>query len=298
MYPPGGQAPFGLPSEYDFVWADVDSEQLLDSWYDETQCARTYDRGEGDLGFTECDGGEGSDWRCRCYEGADTYDWIEIPAYFVDTSVNNGEACRLATAVCLTELPPANPNCYDSGEWGGYSAQSCTRDDRCDYHHSTPNGDIVKSVLMPFVDCSSFDEPGYRCLGRYIAGFDIVGVIDAVPGRTFHETCDVGYQVFFHGVDPGTEGPQSCEPVSAPTVEVTGGNEHSCDAAYECRRPAATNGEAIELVYPYKTVGCYRSADEWRCWCSDELGNYTWSGVDGVTACNNALTECMSHPVP
>lgn len=300
LHPPGGRAPFALPTEYAALdWFDLDERPVLDSHYDETTCSTVYGDTEGELGFVECDG-DNEHWACRCYSEPDTYDWAYIPKYFVDTSVNNGQACRLAAAVCLTEdLPAANPQCYDSGYWEGFSAESCLRDDRCDYHHVTPHGHVVSSVMMPFVECSSYEdsyppgEPGYQCLGP---GFKFTGLLYAVPDRTVRDTCDTGAQVYFNGIDEGSAGPLSCEP-RTPTVEVIDGEERSCNARYQCSRSATTLGEQISLIYEHDTVSCYRSANSWRCRCDDQPESYSWSGVDAATACNNVLTECMSHPV-
>lgn len=299
LNPPSG-VPFDLPPEYDFAWANVD-ERVLYSWYDDTQCARAYDRNEGELGFIECDGGNGDDWTCRCHESADNYDGVTVPAYFVQTSFNNGDACRLGAALCLTDLPSENEECYDAGVWLGYSAQACTRDDRCDYRYSTPNGDLVKSVLMPFVECRAYEddypinEPGYDCLG---SEFDVRGRLDAIPGRVALDACDVGYQVFFHGVDPGSLGPQSCAAELSPTVEVRDGVELFCDGSYQCKRPATTLGEHIELIYHRRDVSCGYYSGRWSCSCSGESTRYEYVGVDGATACSTILTECMSHPIP
>jgi hypothetical protein len=302
LNPPDGQIALALSSQYaDVDWFDVDRGMVLDSYNDAANCTKVYDAGANDFGFVECDRA-GEDWFCQCYSAPDDYDWIVLPSHFVDTSANTGEACRLAVAISLTELPPAEAQCYDSGVWGGFSAQQCVRDDRCEYNHASAHGDIVESVLMPFVECSAYEDdyplgqPSYYCNGTNITGFDLAGRLDAELGRTTQNACDVGYQVFFHGVDPGSEGEQSCEPLGSPTVEVIDGQELYCDARYRCSTPATAFNEPVALVYPLRDVSCYRSLGEWKCRC--DARTFSWANVDGVTACNSALTECMSPPMP
>jgi hypothetical protein len=299
LRPPGGPAPFGLPEEYaTFDWVDVDQSLTLDSSYDETNCSRVYDDGQGGLGFIECDG-DSERWGCRCYSDSQSYDWVYLPKYFVDTSANTGEACRLGAAICLTDLPRVGGYCYDSGRWDGISAQSCVRDDWCDYNLPSPHGDVRHSVLMPFIQCGvvfSSDPTAYMC-GTEGAGFRIEGLLEAVPERSIYDTCDLGARVFRDGVDPGSEGAQACVPMGAVTVEVSSGEDRQCSARYQCTRPATTSSELISLVYPEQMVNCSRRGSSWSCWCNDDLTSFDGGDADGVAACNSALDECTSHPV-
>src|SRR5690606_7103832 len=288
LSPPSG-VPFDLPAEYDFTWKTVDEDDVIYEWHDATQCALTFagdwgpgGLGQNPLGFVECDADAGSDWNCCCYKNSDYYDWSVIPAHFVETSDDNGDACLLGAALCLTDLPANDPSCYDANVWLGYSARSCLRDDRCDYRHPTPHGEIVTSELLPFIECATYEGPEYYCLGTHIAGFDFEGIIDAVP-RSFHDTCDLAYEVFFNGVDSGSAGELNCAQVGRTTVKVNDGRESSCEARYQCRRPATALGEAIEMVYQSNTVQCSQSTDGWRCSCGGEYNSYKYTGVDGVT---------------
>lgn len=301
LSPPSG-VPFDLPAEYDFKWKTVDEDDVIHEWHDATQCVLTFagdwgGSGAAPVGFIECDAEAGDDWNCRCYKNSKYYDWSIIPAHFVDTSTNSGDACRLGASLCLTDLPNNNSTCYDSGIYHGYSARACEYDERCDYRHPTPHGEIVTSELLPLVGCSTFEGPEYSCLGSHIAGFGFEGMLDAVP-RTIHATCRLAYDVFLNGVDAGSEGELTCTQSGRTTVNVRDGQESSCDARYQCRRPATARGEAIDMIYPTKTVNCSNFSGEWSCWCGGESPSYRYTDVDGVTACQTILDECMTHPIP
>src|SRR5690606_31403991 len=108
----------------------------------------------------------------ECYRGLDIYKWVHLPSYFVDTSANTGEACRLAAAFCHTDVPPTTTDCEDSGLWGGVPAHGCVRDDACTFRHPTDYGEITEFVLMPYIECFVPEElfldgkSTYRCFGN------------------------------------------------------------------------------------------------------------------------------------
>lgn len=301
LYPPGGRAPFDLPEEYSALdWFDL-RYGFENTTYDDTQCSAVYDDGQEDFGVIECQAGAG-EWQCQCYDRPGTFEFIGIPSYFVDTSENTGEACRLGAAVCLTELPLLNRSCYETGYWGGSSPRGCYVEERCVYQHVSPHGALTKSALMPGIECSEYVMYPYTVESQYAcrehgSTVTLIGMLHAQPERTLSQTCGVGVQLFRNGVDPDSEGPVTCRP-QLPTVTVYNGAEQACDATYSCSRQATVLGETVELRYAPGAVRCSTSGQQWNCQCDGEGPSSRWSGIDGRTACTQALDECMARVSP
>lgn len=298
LYPPNGGAPFDLPEEYGALdWFDVELV-FSSTTHDETQCSTFYDDREGAFGLIECQAASDG-WSCQCYDAPGDMAFIGVPTYFVETSENPGQACRLGAGVCRTKLPPVNRSCYDTGYRGGFSPRGCFIQERCVYNHTSPHGTLTKTALMPGIECREHVWYPYLSVSQYVcreegSSLGVTGDVWAQPERSLSQTCGVGVRFFRDGVDDGSEGPGTCQS-QIPTVSVYNGAERSCESRFQCFLPATVLGEPVVVMYPENTARCFVSGSEWNCQCDGDLTYTRRSGVDGVEACTKAAEGCTSR---
>lgn len=286
-----------------------DGLKLIDPYSDECVITETHDRnsepygeeGDGYLKFS-CGGGteittvcmlgdsriNGSRlWACYCSGGGGRTASSSVS--FEDTGLTETKACRIAGALCVTELPAEVARAQETCTPRSLTPypDSCRREDDC--VRTVTLGDMVlEQTLENEANCSFYDGDvaWCSCLGVLPSGYRF----SVSPAMT-DESCDVAANLCDDGVDAGTLGVIEC----ALDPQLSSSDELWCDEIYECVQPALVDGRAVEFLGPQLRGRCDHDtpSDSWECSCGGEELPTSLSAPDAATACQLNLQRCL-----
>lgn len=281
LHPPDGQVPLGLPAEYaDVQWFDTDKCFENYGWANTSQCYAYHSCDQGNT-RVDCSKLSSGDWACSCYD-FDYYSYysINVPGGIV-SSDDPRQACRVGSAICLTDVPPTEePDCSDVES---SSLNSCSVQRTCSERWESSYGEFSLGGQQGSVYCNASDDPSVAaCWCEAPAGYLSFEMTSGLA-----DACNAGIDVCFQGVAA-----DSLQPVECSWYQSNSGNSW-CEQYYDCEQRGLSEG--VEVVGSGQVnVSCYQNEDSsWNCGCSD--GSSVSIPVEGASpaVCDTAAQDCI-----
>lgn len=257
MHPTDGRAPLGLPDEYaDLAWVDPQGPGCTTSyggssyWY----CYENFSCDGSGYNNVSCSlDTTAGQWGCSCQVRGGKSTTATIPDSLVDVN-DQYDACRLAGAVCLTELPTTAEDC---DTWETSSKYGCDRQQSCATVHQSTYGEIAKGETTG-VGCNADSVEGDTacwCYSSY-SSFSVSVSAD--------DSCGIAMDVCSGGLDQGSSAAAQC------TRQSRQFGDDFCRSNSSCTQSATADGYSVEL-HRYLDVDCQVSAPgSWDCACSSD----------------------------
>jgi hypothetical protein len=220
---------------------------------------------------------QGDTWYCDCNANTDV-----ASMQFSQNSILEGEACRIAGSLCVSEWSEGQTGeCYESN----YPGQDfCSYAMYCSYELSSGKEIFASKSVQRSNTCSHSSVGGKdyvscacsnNTLGEFSVAWD--------P----YSSCLVANQVCSWGVDDGSLGETECAWNSSSSDLV------SCYNFERCVQSATAGGTPFGLVTGRETY-CYRQAeDDWSCDCNNDGADVrTIVADDAQDACQMAVADC------
>ncbi len=286
LHPPAGQVPLGLPAEYaTAAWFDTDSEacSINYGWAGSSSCNESnwcYDSGETAI---DCGRTSTGDYSCGCRDFNGLYSTIVVPGAIVPDN-DASQACRIGTAICVSDVPPTDSaECVDT-ESG--STSYCSRTRQCAETWRSSYGDFTKDTQDTSVGCyANGDAERSSC---YCYGSSGYSSFDVSSGPA--SVCEIGLDVCVAGVEEGSLGPVQCAWVQR-NLWTT-----SCSQSYSCSQEGTFNG-AVVSTRSQEYVNCSQLQDgSWSCYCgyyAEQLEPL--AATDSEEACNLGGQQCIDR---
>lgn len=271
-FPPEAVAP-RIPADLqNIAWQDP--WDCYPAFYDRRDyCSLGFSCSGVDYGTANCSLSGGT-WYCDCSANRG-YGSIS----FRQDSVLEGEACRIAGALCISEWPEEQTGeCYESNDQGldycnasTYCSQELTSEfvsakksfqDYTNCNHSSIGGQDIVSC-----GCSN------SSLGEFSVAWD--------PGSS----CLEAQEACASGIDPDSFGDVECQWNSS-SSDLT-----SCSNIDRCTQAATAGGNPVGLVSYQRTYCYFNGQSAWDCTCN--YGNTTrYSADNAQEACEVAAVDC------
>lgn len=283
LNPPDGEVPLGLPPEYaDFPWFDVDKCALQSAWAGTSECYGSYSCNQG-WSNVDCYK-RGANWSCSCYDFNQRSSGVTVPGAIVPAN-DTRQACRVASAICLSDAPPTEePDCDDTAS---SSPSYCWRDRVCNSRWTSTYGDFLNVGQYTTASCSQEEAPG----GAYCSCSDSAGYRYFELDAAMSQACTVGIEVCQHGVEPETRKPVEC---SWTYSEVFG--SYLCRQYFDCRQEGLSNGVVVSTLREASVECQQNSNDSWTCGCSiGATFDVADGGSNAQAVCDAAAAECIQR---
>ncbi len=283
-----------------------DGLKLIDPYSDECVIYDKVDRnsepygeeGSCTLGFSCADGGgataictlqddgvyEGR-WDCACIGSGRT---DRSTFVFEDVGLTEIQACRLAGALCATEVPPEMAMAQESCGPTSSTIYMNSCEHQADCVRAVTAGDVVlDQTLQNQASCSWYEGD--------LAWCSCTGVLSSVtrfsvsPAMT-DESCDVATSLCNEGVEAGSLGAIEC----TLDPQLSSADELWCDEIYQCAQSAVVQGRNVEFGAQVRDH-CYHytPSDPWECSCGGGANPASISAPDATTACQLNLQRCL-----
>jgi hypothetical protein len=282
LHPPDGLVPLGLSSEYaNTEWFDTDKCSRNYDWAGSSHCYASHYCSEGGTSIECYDDGAG-DWSCTCY-GFDQYShYLTVPGGAVPAN-DPRQACRIGSAICLTDAPPTQePDCDDRESASLYY---CSRDRSCNERYSSSYGEFVVSQPDANVNCSSDGyTPGVANCSCSGAG----GYKSFALSSELSSACEAGIEVCTVGIDADSMQPMECIWNSSDFASTW------CQQYYDCTQHGESNGVPVS-VSGQVNVNCWLDEnDVWGCSCGDGASVADVpNDLESLAVCEFAGQQCM-----
>lgn len=282
LHPPDGQVALGLPPEYaDAQWYDTDKCFSNYGWAGSTSCYESRFCDEGST-YINCSENSAGDWLCDCNAFNGYYKSVTVAGAIVPAD-DTRQACRVGSAICLSDVPPTEPP--DCDDYENAYPQYCSRERLCVDHWTSSYGDFTRNGQRAYVECySGADTPGVAsCSCSGVAGYNTFELSSDQLGM-----CETGIDVCSTGVDE-----DSLEAVECSWSSRSFG-ETNCQQSYDCTQQG-TSGEIVVSVTGQTTVYCTAIGDgSWSCACNYGSSELTpFSATDSEEACDVGGALCI-----
>ncbi len=273
-FPPAGYAPSVPPGFEGVVWQDP--WQCYPSVYNRTDyCSLSFSCDGRDYGSANCSLSNG-EWYCDC---SSNREYASIT--FGQDAVLEGEACRVAGALCVSDWPEEQTGaCNESVDQG---LEYCSYGIYCDQQLDSDDVHAKKSY-QEYTNCNYSSVNGEEfvscgCSNASLGEFSV----DWDPSTS----CYLAQAACAAGVDAGSQGEVACQWTSS-SSELT-----YCQSTDRCTQAATAGGVPIGLVL-YEQTYCYLdSEDTWGCSCSTGVSR-SYTADDARAACEAAQVDCQS----
>jgi hypothetical protein len=214
-------------------------------------------------------------WSCECKNNTD-YGWFQ----FNDDAIVEGEACRVAGALCVSTWPEEQAkDCYGSEDQG---QDYCSYSNTCNYELGAGTDINAVKTTQDYTYCNHSDINGVEYVSCGCSNWSEFSV--AWDPNT---SCQVASAACAAGLDDGSLGEVAC------TWNSSSSDLSSCYDTQRCTQPATAGGIPVDLISVQQT-SCYNAADDsWECQC-----NYTdvraYTADSSREACDIAQLDCQA----
>lgn len=281
LHPPDGVVALGLPLEYANVeWYDIYGAQCgHNGWSSSYSCQVSFDCNEGS-GYTECGLDGAGTWQCGCRDFVGHYQAVTVPDSIVAES--NGDACRIGSAVCLTDAPPTSPAvCSDTQsqyETYCYRARSCSETLASSY------GEFTLTEERAAVSCDSWTDANVGSCGCNLYPYESPAFEIGAPRDA---QCAAALDICETGLDAGSESAVECSWYSRRF------SDFDCQNGYHCAQTGTAAGVAVTTKQDM-SVSCSGGDGSWSCTCDDWYNYTTFAADDSTAACDLAGEHCRA----
>lgn len=273
-FPNDGSAPSIPPGFDDVAWRDpwACNPEVYDRG---AYCSLSFFCSDTQFNSASCSL-SGDTWYCECSGNT-----IYASSQFASSAIVPGEACRVAGALCISDVN-TDEGCSESLDQG---RDYCTFSSFC-------NHELVAEKVAARIATQTYSTCSYsRINGQdYVTcGCSNTEFTEFSVDWDSRKSCSVVHDACTQGLDEGSLGEAECSWYSSTSVL------SSCENYDRCVRSASVNGEPISLVSNVQTY-CYSDGgDAWLCSCdsdSDTSGRYF--ADSSRQACEIARQDCSA----
>jgi hypothetical protein len=262
-----------VPPEFEgMVWHDP---WQCDPWVysGREYCSLEYSCGGFAYGSSNCTFSDG-DWFCSCQDNLQS-----ATIQFGADAILEGEACRIASSLCLSRWPTTSAT--DCSNTEDEASNYCSQARHCSYQVDTESL-IASKFGEDYSSCSYAGVNGeqYVTCG---CSFSSLGEF-SLPWNA-GDTCDSASAACEAGLDEGSLGEIECQWSSSNS------DIYSCSTTDRCTQSAIAGGIQVGLVRS-QTTDCEADGEQWRCACADDA-IVTLDANNARDACDLAKLDCQ-----